>query len=122
MKGIIETSKGRFVVKDIHSIEEIEKQLMIFGHDEGLTERELNEYLISLFDNCTKYHKLSEITEEKASSIVDLYKFQHNSTKLVYDLHEIGIRKWTTSAIQSLHSLLESQGIEITNNTYIFKV
>ena len=126
MKGIIETSKGRFVVKDIPSIEEIEKQLMIFGHDEGLTERELNEYLISLFDNCTKYHKLSEITEEKASSIVDLFQLQYHKYKRIYQLYNLeNINQklnHTFSAIQSLHSLLESQGIEITNNTYIFKV
>lgn len=92
----IETSKGKFIVTDMKGEVRI--------------------------NNVQWFFKLSEITEEEASSIVDLYEFQHNPTKTLYNLHKIGIRKWATSAIQSLHSLLESQGIEITQNTYIFKV
>ncbi|GEM_PF-3000383 len=101
----IETSKGRFVVME--------------ASDWGLTKKQLYELEFPIVEKIGFIHN---ITEKQASSVVDLYEFQHNPTKTLYNLHEIGIRKWTTSAIQSLHSLLESQGIEITNNTYIFKV
>lgn len=49
--------------------------------------------------------KLSEITELEASEIIGLE-----------------ISKTVKYNKKQLHELLESQGIEITNNTYIFKV
>ena len=99
----IETSKGKFIVKDIPSLDLV--------YDD-----KLNDYLLSL-----KRIKLSKITEEEASEIVD----NSMMNTLCYENYiNEGFkgRTWFNSAIQSLHSLLESQGIEITNNTYIFKV
>ena len=92
----IETSKGRFIVTDING--------------------EVRIY------NAQWFKKLSEITEEEASSIVDsdddygvtMYQ-NYRTTSMQYFDEQI-------TAIQSLHSLIKSQGIEITNNTYIFKV
>lgn len=71
------------------------------------------------------YYTLSEITELEASSIVDfiLLDYKNKSYKLFRDYKlSNDIYSGRLSAIYSLHSLLESQGIEITQNTYIFKV
>ncbi len=103
----IETSKCRFVVLD----------------DKKETYYPFHMYIQLYGDN---YYKLSEITEEQASEIVDLFSLQYNKYKRVYSLYNLeNINhniNHTFSSIQSLHSLLKSQGIEITNNTYIFKV
>lgn len=102
MNKTIETSKGSFLVKDIPSLDLV--------YDD-----KLNDYLLSL-----KRIKLSEITEEQASEIVQ----QSIHTDLyAHYVKDIEVNTFCyNSAIQSLHSLIESQGIEITNNTYIFKV
>ena len=83
-KEIIETSKGMFVVK----------------------------YLRFIPLDCNGI-KLSEITEEQASEIVN------NVNDKMYIRYSDFTRRCKT-AIESLHSLLESKGIKITNNTYIF--
>ena len=97
----IKISKGRFVVTD----------------DKKETHYPFHVYIQLYGDN---YYKLSEITEEEASSIVQ----QSIHTKLyAHYVKDIEVNTFCyESAIESIHSLLESQGIEITNNTYIFKV
>lgn len=95
----IETSKGRFVVID----------------DKKETHYPFHMYTQLYGDN---YYKLSEITEEEASSIVDINRIVDG--KIAYKDY-LSFR-FLYEAIESLHSLLESQVIEITNNTYIFKV
>lgn len=92
----IETSKGRFVVTDMKGEVRI--------------------------NNVQWFIKLYEITEEEASSIVDLFSLQYDKYKKVYKLYNLENIKHTFNPVESLHSLLKSQGIEITNNTYIFKV
>lgn len=102
----IETSKGRFVVID----------------DKKETHYPFHMYIQLYGDN---YYKLSEITELEASEIVDYIPFNYRDKdyKLFRDYKlSVGNYCGRLSAIHSLYSLLESQGIEITNNTYIFKV
>lgn len=96
MNKTIETSKGKWQVVEITSIQE-------------------GQYYV---DTIGSFHyRLSEITEEEASNIVTYKGLPFNSYKDYTNDYN-----WFHSSIQSLHSLLESQGIEITNNTYIFKV
>ena len=105
MNKVLETSKGRFVVKHYETWSE----LII----------DVNYYKLKLGIDI---FKLSKINELEASSIVDsdddygvvMYQ-NYRTTSMQYFDEQI-------TAIQSLHSLLESKGIEITNNTYIFKV
>ena len=108
MKRIIETIKGRFVVKDIPSLDLV--------YDD-----KLNDYLFSL-----KRIKLSEITEEQARGIVDypiiLEEIQGGDKMYTYYNYKLGRYDYGTSLVDSLESLLKSHNIEITNNTYIFKV
>lgn len=98
----IETSKGRWQVVETNSMQE-------------------GQYYV---DTIGSFHyKLSEITEEEACSIIEetiMYQRLKSHT-YKYRSYINGFLGFDTS-IQSLHSLLESQGIEITNNTYIFKV
>ena len=109
MKRIIETRKGRFVVKYYETWSELIIDANFYKLKLG----------VSIF-------KISEITEEEASEIVDLFQLQYHKYKRIYQLYNLeNINQklnHTFSAIESLHSLLKSQGIEITNNTYIFKV
>ena len=116
----IETSKGRFVVVNV-PID------VVFISQEGFVRFEDDiEYTPLISEKAQRAYKLSEITENEASSIVDLFQLQYNKYKKIYQLYNLeNINQklnHTFSAIESLHSLLESQGIEITNNTYIFKV
>lgn len=104
MKEIIETSKGRFVVTD-----DLDK---------------INNWI-----NNGKYEyicMLKRCEEKEASSIVDypivLEEIQGGGEMYTYYNYKIGRYDYGSSLIDSLESLLESQGIEITNNTYIFKV
>ena len=108
MKEIIETSKGRFVVLDESELD--------FKEKKGITYVYNNRYLIDWHNRIN----LSELTEEQASSIVQ----QSIHTKLyAYYVKDIEVNAFCyESAIESLHSLLESHNIEITDNTYIFKV
>lgn len=103
MKKVLETSKGRFIVLD----------------DKKETHYPFHMYIQLYGDN---YYTLSEITEEQASSIVDLFSLQYDKYKKVYKLYNLENIKHTFNPIESLHSLLESHNIEITPNTYIFKV
>ena len=103
MKEEIETSKGEFFVFNSKG-----EDFDGFKHN--------NTYYYK-----GRIIKLSEITEEQASDIVDLHDVQF-SYKILYKLYDIGIRKWCESAKTSLNSLLNSHNIEITPNTYIFKV
>ena len=98
MKKIIETSKGRFVVCD----------------------KTDNSFLGLICKH--EPIKLSEVTEKQASEIVDLFSLQYDKYKKVYKLYNLENIKHTFNPVESLHSLLESQGIETTQNTYIFKV
>ena len=79
----IETSKGLWEVVEVNSMQQ--GQFYV-------------DTLIS------EHYKLSEITEEEASSIVNDYCVKYKNP------------------LQCLKGLLESKGIEITNNTYIVKV
>ena len=120
MNKTIETSKGRLVVVNV-PID------VVFISQEGLVRFEDDiEYTPLISEKVQRAYKLSEITENEASSIVDLFQLQYNKYKRIYQLYNLeNINQklnHTFSAIESLHSLLESQGIEITNNTYIFKV
>lgn len=65
--------------------------------------------------------KLSGITEEQASEIVDNSMMNSFFYKNYINEGFKG-RTWLHSSIQSLHSLLESKGFEIKENTYIFKI
>ena len=98
MKETLETSKGRFIITD-----DLEK---------------INRWI-----NNGRYEYICQVrrcNEKEASSIVQ----QSIHTKLyAYYVKDIEVNTFCyESAIESIHSLLESQGIEITNNTYIFKV
>lgn len=62
----------------------------------------------ALVDEYGDYIILSKITEKEASEIVDCHK----------SLFGVPLE----THIESLHSLLKSKGIKITNNTYIFKL
>lgn len=104
MKRIIETSKGKFIITD-----DLEK---------------INRWI-----NNGRYEYICQVTrcsEKAASEIIDLFQLQYHKYKRIYQLYNLeNINQKLNhifSAIESLHSLLESQGIEITNNTYIFKV
>ena len=94
----IETSKGRFLVCN-DDCDEFESLLYFF-----------------------REYKLSEITEEEASSIVDETFNAYNEHSFVYYGYYVFSGCCIITATQSLHSLLESQGIETTQNTYIFKI
>lgn len=64
--------------------------------------------------------KLSEITEEEASEIVD-----YSILKNMYASYNYGVCTNSyvyKSAIESLHSLLKSKGITDLSNKYIFKI
>lgn len=100
----IETSKCIFYIKDIPSLD------LVYND-------KLNEYLLSL-----EIIKLSEITEEQASEIVEdgFNAYNEHSFKLYNDIIVSG--SYVVTALQSFYSLLESHNIEITNNRYIFKV
>lgn len=101
----IETSKGKFGVVEINSIAE-------------------GQYYV---DTLSSYHyKLSEITEEQSSEIAD------SVTRNSYG-EEIGWKNYPfeghpfnypilNTALESLNTLLKHHNIEITPNTYIFKV
>lgn len=108
----IETSRGKFIVMDVDYNQHCFVRIGLKS-TAMYNSRELFDY--------DESYKLSEITEEEASEIVD----NSMMNTLCYENYiNEGFkgRTWFNSAIQSLHSLLESQGIEITNNTYIFKV
>lgn len=94
----IETSKGRFLICD-DGCDEFESLLYFF-----------------------RCYKLSEITEEQASSIVKMTWINNDERLCRYKNYDINGNGSFSSSIDSLHSLIESQGIEITNNTYIFKI
>lgn len=85
-------------------------------------------FVVETIDNANVHTgiKLSETTEEQASEIVD------SVTRNSYG-EEIGWKNYPfeehpfnypilNTALESLNSLLESHNIEITPNTYIFKV
>ena len=102
MKRIIETRKGRFVVKYYETWSELIIDANFYKLKLG----------VSIF-------KISEITEEEASEIVENHGTYIDCYKdYLYDKNYI----YSIGARHSLWTLLESQGIEITNNTYIFKV
>ena len=113
MKEILETSKGRFVVVEVLNNVVFCLKFNYYGKDkyEAMFDNSDNNFS---YEKC---YKLSEITEEEASSIVTYKGLPFNSYKDYTNDYN-----WFHSSIQSLHSLLESQGIEITQNTYIFKV
>ena len=110
--------------------EKIKELKEIYKDDEFL----LRSELISLehnngWINNGRYEYICQVTrcsEKAASEIIDLFQLQYHKYKRIYQLHNLeNINQklnHTFSAIESIHSLLESQGIEITNNTYIFKV
>ena len=105
MKRIIETRKGRFVVKYYETWSELIIDANFYKLKLG----------VSIF-------KISEITEEQASEIVKMTWINNDERLCRYKNYDINGNGSFSSSIESLHSLLESQGIEITNNTYIFKV
>ena len=116
MKEIIETSKGRFVVLNLESFGEW--GFSWFSNYGSLASNEKTGESFK-YEDC---FKLSEITESDASSIVDESFNAYNEHSFVYYRYYVFSGCYIVTAIQSLHSLLESKGIEITNNTYIFKV
>ena len=94
----IETIKGEFIVMDLPTIEEIE----IYGHDEGLTTKEFELYCSEIL-GCvfTDWYSILDITENIASSITGK----------------------KVNSRDDLYRLLEKKyDIEITPNTYIFKL
>ena len=105
----IETSKGRFIVKYYETWNELIIDANFYKLKLG----------VSIF-------KISEITEEEARNIVDypiiLEEIQGGGKMYTYYNYKLGRYDYGSSLVDSLESLLESQGIEITNNTYIFKV
>ena len=97
---ILETSKGKFIVTD-----DLDK---------------INNWM-----NNGKYEyicMLKRCEEKDASIIVDESFNAYNEHSFVYYGGYLFSGCHIVTAIQSLHSLLKSQGIEITNNTYIFKI
>lgn len=109
-KEIIKTSRGRF--------------LLIDSRDAPSS---FNRYLRDIEDKfgvqLTTGYKVSEITEEEASGIVDEPVKFFNPTNpycvedVVYINYNSGKGFWT--AIESLHSLLESKGIHLFRNPYL---
>ena len=90
----IETSKGKF----------------------GVVENPILPQSLSI---TSKYIKLSEITENEASDIVENHETYTDRYKdYLYDKEYI----YSIGEKHSLWTLLESHNIEITNNTYIFNV
>lgn len=101
----IETSKGLFKIVEINSIAE-------------------GQYYV---DTLSSYHyKLSEINEQQASGIVDypilIESIQGGGDYETYYDYKLGRYTIGGSQVLSLETLLESNNIEITPNTYIFKV
>ena len=96
MKEIIKTSKGRFVVMEVS--------------DWGLTKKQLYELEFPIIEKIGFIHN---ITEEEASNII-------GASELILDFNN-GKPKYL-KRLESLYCIFKSQGIEITNNTYIFKV
>lgn len=122
MKEIIETSKCRFAVCEILNNAVFGLKFNYYGEDkyEAMFDNSENNFS---YEKC---YKLSEITEEEASSIVDypilLEEIQGGDKMYTYYNYKIGRYDYGSSLVDSLESLLESQGIETTQNTYIFKV
>src|SRR5690606_7581365 len=95
-----ETSKGSFLLIDLPNIEEIEKELQIFGHDQRLTNDDLNSYFRHFLPDFNKSYELSEITEEQASQIINNFDKIPNDVPNNIDYCKL-----------SLKSLLKSKGI-----------
>lgn len=104
MKKLFETSKGRFVVIDKNNDWCFGEKFNYYGANKYDA---FNIKDINLCFSYSKSFKLSEITEEGASDIVEFEDI---------DRMDYGFAK------NKLHSLLKSKGIKITNNTYIFKL
>lgn len=98
-----ETSKGRFVVIDNN---QDDTQVIQF-----LKDIPYSSYMNRI--------KLSDISEEQASEIVD--KVMNNQHFQNYNFKSYNDR-WVKTAIESLHSLLKSKGITYLSNKYIFKI
>lgn len=118
MKKIeFETSKGRFVVIDKNQDWCFGEKFNYFG------ENKHDAFNIKDIDLCfsfSKCFKLSEITEEEASEIVDysVLKQKYSSYSFGFSTHSYCYN----SAIESIHSLLESKCITDLTNKYIFKL
>lgn len=111
MKSIeFETSKGRFMTAN--------EEDLVFKDKNGITYAYHNGYLIDWFSRI----KLSEITEEQASEVIKMTWINDNIKFCKYKNYIQDGKGSYSSAIESLHSLLKSKGIEITPNTYIFKL
>lgn len=118
-----ETSKGKFVLVDLPSYEEIEKELQIFGYDQGLTNEDLNNYFRHILPDFNISYKLSEITEEQASQIVDEYRrgyknYTWRNPKLGGQQVAMVISDYHRKAIDSLSSLFDSKGIYLYENPH----
>lgn len=100
MKETLETSKGRFIITD--DLEKINRWINNGRYEYICQVRRCNE------------KESSSIVDEDNEYGVTLYQ-NYATTSMQYFDEQL-------SATESLHSLLKSQGIEITNNTYIFKV
>ena len=100
MKETLETSKGRFIITD--DLEKINRWINNGRYEYICQVRRCNE------------KEVSSIVDEDNEYGVTLYQ-NYATTSIQYFDEQL-------SATESLHSLLKSQGIEITNNTYIFKV
>ena len=96
---IIETSKGKFIITD--DLEKINRWINNGRYEYICQVRRCNEKVAS------------SIVDEDNEYGVTLYQ-NYATTSMQYFDEQL-------SATESLHSLLESQGVEITQNTYIFK-
>lgn len=99
MKEVIETSKGKFIITD--NLDDI------------------NNWI-----NNGKYEyicQVNRVEEKSAREIVKMTWINDNIKFCKYKNYVQNGKGSFSSAIQSLHSLFELKGIEITNNTYIFK-
>ena len=97
MAKVIETTKGVFLVLD--------KDELKFKEKRGI----LHVYHYNCLVDWIHRFKLSEITEEEASKIVD-YRFE---------CRNIGNYPPCKTALKKI---LQKNNIEITDNTYIFKL
>lgn len=106
----IKTEKGEFVVKE-------------YSQDRGKTiAQALLDKFCGRMDGYEFICKLSEATEEDAKGMVDEFEFGTKPNPHLRFFHYIEDRCNLASPLDSLHSLLNSKGIDINNgNWYLFK-
>lgn len=92
-----ETSKGKWVLIDGSDLPKVDKIIV---------------------ENDTNFIKLSDITEEQASEIVQMTWISDNINLCEFKNYDTNGNGSLSSSIESLHSLIESKGVHLFENPY----